>query len=86
MEITVEISYYPLMVDYLELVEQFLQKLAENKRVKLEIGTMSSLIIGTHDEVMELLKVQLKPFLEKLAGRRPRRTLHPLKCLRRPFS
>lgn len=65
MEITVEISYYPLMEDYIELVEQFLQKLAENRRVKFEFGTMSSLMTGTYEEVMELLNVQLKPFLER---------------------
>ena len=65
MEITVEIGYYPLMKDYEKAVESFLEKLAENKKVNLECGTMSSLLTGSYEDVMELLNRQLKPFLEK---------------------
>jgi len=65
MEITVEIGYYPLMKDYEKAVESFLEKLAENKNVNLESGTMSSLLTGSYEDVMELLNRQLKPFLEK---------------------
>jgi uncharacterized protein YqgV (UPF0045/DUF77 family) len=65
MEITVEIGYYPLMKDYEKAVESFLGKLAENKNITLKSGTMSSLLTGNYEDVMELLKQQLKPFLEK---------------------
>jgi uncharacterized protein YqgV (UPF0045/DUF77 family) len=65
MEITVEIGYYPLMKDYEKPVERFIEKLAENKKIALESGTMSSLLTGNYDDVMELLNRQLKPFLEK---------------------
>jgi uncharacterized protein YqgV (UPF0045/DUF77 family) len=65
MEITVEIGYYPLMKDYEKAVESFLEKLAGNKKVNLESGTMSSLLTGRYEDVMELLNRQLKPFLEK---------------------
>ena len=65
MEITVEIGYYPLMKDYEKAVESFLEELAENKKVTLESGTMSSLLTGSYEDVMELLNRQLKPFLEK---------------------
>ena len=65
MEITVEIGYYPLMDDYEKPVESFLEKLAENKKITLESGTMSSLLTGSYEDVMELLNRQLKPFLKK---------------------
>jgi uncharacterized protein YqgV (UPF0045/DUF77 family) len=65
MEITVEIGYYPLMKDYEKPVERFIEKLAGNKKITLESGTMSSLLTGNYDDVMELLNRQLKPFLEK---------------------
>jgi uncharacterized protein YqgV (UPF0045/DUF77 family) len=68
MEITVEIGYYPLMKDYVKAVESFLEKLAENKNVNLESGTMSSLLTGSYEDVMELLNRQLKPFLEKYSS------------------
>ncbi|SHJ86803.1 hypothetical protein SAMN05444280_1363 [Tangfeifania diversioriginum] len=65
MEITVEIGYYPLMKEYEKAVESFLEKLAENKNITLESGTMSSLLTGSYENVMELLNRQLKPFLEE---------------------
>jgi uncharacterized protein YqgV (UPF0045/DUF77 family) len=65
LEITVEIGYYPLMDDYEKAVECFIEKLAENKKISFESGTMSSLLTGNYEDVMELLNQQLKPFLEK---------------------
>jgi uncharacterized protein YqgV (UPF0045/DUF77 family) len=52
MEITVEIGYYPLMKDYEKPVERFIEKLAKNKKITLESGTMSSLLTGSYEDVM----------------------------------
>ena len=65
MKITVEIGYYPLMKDYEKPVKSFLEKLAENKKIILKCGTMSSLLTGSYEEVMNLLNCQLKSYLEK---------------------
>jgi len=65
MEITVEIGYYPLMDDYEKPIENFLEKLAENKKITLESGTMSSILTGSYEDVMESLNRQLKPFLKE---------------------
>lgn len=65
MEITIEIGYYPMMDDYEKAVESFIEKLAENKKISIEYGTMSSLLTGRYEDVMELLTRQLKPFMEK---------------------
>ena len=64
MEITVEIGYYPLMKDYEKPVERFVKKLAETGNITMECGTMSSLLTGTYEDVMDLLTRQMKPFLE----------------------
>jgi len=65
MEITVEISYYPLMEHYQTPVDNFIHELAENRNIKVESGIMSSLVTGLYEEVMSLLKQKLKPFMEK---------------------
>jgi uncharacterized protein YqgV (UPF0045/DUF77 family) len=64
MEITVEISYYPLLDKYREPVEMFINELNNNPKITIEPGTMSSLITGQYDDVMNLLQQKLKPFLE----------------------
>ena len=65
MEITVEISYYPLKDNYLAPVEHFIQELKEKPGITVQPGTMSTLITGSYEEVMELLHRKLKHFMEK---------------------
>lgn len=65
MEVTVEISFYPLKDNYLAPVEHFIQELKENRGTTVEPGTMSTLISGRYEDVMELLHHKLKLFMEK---------------------
>ena len=65
MEITVEISYYPLMEDFKKPVEEFLDELNKIQNITLEPGTMSSILSGSFDDVMKVLSQKLKPFLKK---------------------
>ena len=65
MEVTVEISYYPLATNYDLLVDEFIQQLSGNTTIEIKTGTMSSLIIGEYDDVMEALKESMQPFLDK---------------------
>jgi len=64
MEITIEISYYPLLDKYNEPVKMFINELSHNKQVTIEPGIMSSVITGQYDDVMNLLQNKLKPFLK----------------------
>lgn len=64
MEISVEISYYPLDNQYDKMVTEFLEALSEYKKCEIKIGLMSTLIIGDYDNIMDMLKITLKPFLE----------------------
>ncbi len=65
MKITAEISYYALMERYQEPVRNFINEIRRNPKIKLEPGTMSSMLTGDFEEVMDLLKQQIKPFMEK---------------------
>jgi len=65
MTISVEISYYAFQRDYNEVIDQFISAIEKNENILLEAGTMSSLITGEYEEVMKLMKNEMKPFLEK---------------------
>ncbi len=65
MEITVEISYYPLKEAYNKPVNEFIDVIAKNKKVIIETGTMSTIISGGYGNVMLLLVETIKPFMEK---------------------
>jgi uncharacterized protein YqgV (UPF0045/DUF77 family) len=65
MQITVEISYYPLLNSYIEPVTEFLKEIAENEKITVEPGTMSTVLTGQYEDVMDLLEKKLKLFMEK---------------------
>ncbi|QGY46054.1 hypothetical protein GM418_21000 [Maribellus comscasis] len=65
MEITAEISYYPLKENYNKPIQEFIDTLTENQKVTFETGMMSTVISGGYDEVMLLLVQTIKPFMEK---------------------
>jgi len=65
MKITAEISYYALMNQYQEPVGDFINEIRKNPKITLEPGTMSSMLTGDYEEIMDLLKQQIKPFMEK---------------------
>lgn len=65
MEITMEISYYPLDNNYEIEVSEFIQQLLEYRNLQINTGIMSSLVIGEYNDVMTALKETMQPFLEK---------------------
>ncbi len=54
MIVSVEISYYPLVNNFSNPVNIFLDKI-QKEDVKLEIGNMSSVITGEYLKVMKIL-------------------------------
>ncbi|MBN2858310.1 MAG: thiamine-binding protein [Candidatus Delongbacteria bacterium] len=64
MIITAEISYYPLIDNYAAAVKEFLAEI-DKSGIDFEVGTMSTLITGEYDNVMELLAAKIEPMLEK---------------------
>ena len=65
MEITVEISYYPLGGDYKKPVNDFIELLSKNQNISIAPGVMSSMITGEYDDVMYILTGVIKSFMDQ---------------------
>ncbi len=65
MHITVEISYYPLTDNYDQPVLEFLKLIENQKEISITPGTMSTLISGDYDPVMDLLNSSMKELMKK---------------------
>lgn len=64
MNISLEISYYPLSEDYGRAVKSFIG-LLEQTELKVEPGKMSSVITGDYDSVMHELSTSMKALMEQ---------------------
>lgn len=64
MIVTVEISYYPLTDDYSTPIDYFIQQIS-SPNIEVEIGKMSTLLIGEYHEVMGLLNNAMGELMEK---------------------
>ncbi len=65
MNITVEISYYPLQDKANEAISLFLQKLENVKDLDYTIQTMSTLLIGDYHEIMTFLTKNMFMIMEQ---------------------
>jgi uncharacterized protein YqgV (UPF0045/DUF77 family) len=64
MIITAEISYYPLTEDYSIPINTFIQKLSMDD-VSVEIGTMSTVLTGEYEKVMNSLSVSMRELMDE---------------------
>ena len=65
MHITVEISYYPLVDQYDQPVFELLDLLKNQPEISIEVGTMSTLLSGEYDLVIDLLNSSMKQLMQK---------------------
>ena len=65
MEISVQISYYPLNEEFNSIVEDYITQLSQVPGLQIQTGMMSSLITGDYDLVMNTLKDTMYPYLAK---------------------
>lgn len=73
---TVEISMYALEDAYEQKVIDFIKSVKRNKNIRVEVNGLSTQIFGEYDELMDLLKNEMRTvfengkavFLLKLAG------------------
>lgn len=63
MQITAELSFYPLTGLYNDKVIQFIRALRENQSIKIHTGGMSTLIQGDFDVVYDLIKNASRSFM-----------------------
>lgn len=64
MEITVDISMYPLADEYIEPIKAFISRLAKRDGIRAEFGALSTTISGEYSVIMNLLNGELKQAFE----------------------
>jgi uncharacterized protein YqgV (UPF0045/DUF77 family) len=57
---TIEISMYALSNDYKERVIAFIQRVKQNKNVRVEVNGLSTQLFGDYDLMMQLLKQEMQ--------------------------
>lgn len=63
MQIVIEISYYALTGDYTVPVNDFLERVSRCQMIKVETSSMSTLISGEYQLVMQTLTDTLAPLM-----------------------
>ncbi len=64
-QITVEVSYYPLPDSNNDPVTEFMKEIVENENIDVVPGIMSTLLTGQYEDVMSLLEKKLRLLMEK---------------------
>jgi uncharacterized protein YqgV (UPF0045/DUF77 family) len=65
MQASIEISLYPFDKNYIDIIKAFIKKINLNKKVTIETNYMSTQIFGDYDEIISLLKNEMKEVFEK---------------------
>ncbi len=66
MEISVEISKYPLADDYIPAIKSFIDRLNQVEGLTIVTNTMSTQVFGDYDLVMDTLKEEMRLSWEQL--------------------
>lgn len=64
MNISIDISYYPLKVEFKAPIKNFIHRLQEYKELKVLRNGMSTQVFGEYDEVMSILTKEIKKSFE----------------------
>ena len=64
MKITLDISYYPLQEDFITPIDGFIDDLRK-KGIAVEVGKMSTSMVGDYDLIMASLKDSMGAFMAK---------------------
>lgn len=65
MQVSVEISKYPLANDYIGPIKGFIEQLNKYPEIKVITNTMSTQLFGEYDTVMQALQVCIKSSFEQ---------------------
>jgi uncharacterized protein YqgV (UPF0045/DUF77 family) len=55
MQASVEISLYPLNIEYVKYIQEFIENINKNKNLIIETNGMSTQIFGDYHEIMKTL-------------------------------
>jgi len=64
MNISVDISYYPLKIEFKSPIKDFIHRLQEYKELKVLRNGISTQVFGRYDEVMNILTNEIKKSFE----------------------
>lgn len=60
MQLSVEISKYPLADNYLEAIKDFIHRLNQYSGITVQTNVMSTQVFGDYDKLMEVITKELK--------------------------
>ena len=60
MNLSIELTAYPLEDEYLPVVEKYIKHLRSYKNIKIEVFPTCSVIFGEHDDVIDVLSSSIK--------------------------
>ncbi len=63
MQVSVDISLYPLTADYEPPIKDFIRRLNEAEGIRVATNPLSTQITGEYDRVMTLLTAAMRPTL-----------------------
>lgn len=64
MNTSVEISYYPLNVEYIPPIKDFISRLNTYQEIKVQTNGMSTQVFGQYAEVMKILTAEIEQSFE----------------------
>lgn len=64
MNTSVEISYYPLNVEYIPPIKGFIERMKAYDHLRVKTSGMSTQIFGEYDEIMRALTTEIKKSFE----------------------
>ena len=60
MKLSVEISNYPLQIEYIPVIQDFIDRLNTHPELEVMTNTMSTQIFGNYDVVMDVIKKEIR--------------------------
>ena len=65
MQLSIEISKYPLNEDYIPIIQDFIDRLNTYPSLTVITNTMSTQVFGEYDEVMKAVSAEMKSSFSK---------------------
>lgn len=65
MKLSVEISNYPLQIEYIPVIQDFIDRLNTHPELEVMTNTMSTQVFGDYDVVMDVIKKEIRQSYQK---------------------
>ncbi|QFT55218.1 hypothetical protein [Microbulbifer sp. THAF38] len=65
MQLSAEISMYPLKDEYIPSIQAFIERLNSHSDLRVITNTMSTQIFGEYDLLMDILKIEMRKSYEQ---------------------